>query len=298
MAPLGFKCVLNAQEPIAGLFWEPCLPVLHVFQTTGRERLIDVSRDSACGSRSIPALERAERFEPSPCGRYRAIARGGQLAVWNSQKNEIVPAPPNASVIEQMAWNPRSSVGELWLAGSFGLATWSAGGDFSIRSHDPRSDTTALAWDPTGTYLARACKRGGLVLWNECTNQRVRLERPGGHPIRQFAWNSSGAILTGTSGTSVFFWSIPAALHGKRDAQSVRRISAPVSQLAFRPRSNIVAVGRIDGALELLREVESGEARRRAQLGAVISHLAWSPNGKQLAVATSSGQVYATRVCR
>jgi len=211
-----------------------------------------------------------------------------------------VPSPPSVREIERMAWrpNPQYSEAELWLAGSFGLATWFAEGDFSVRSHEASSEITALAWDPTGTFLARACNRGGLTVWNVRTNQHTGLERAAEYPIREFAWSSSGAILAGASTNRLFVWSIPAALHGKTHARFARHMDASVSRLTFKPRSNIVAVGRIDGGLELLRAVGSSEEPRFAQLAAPVTHLAWSPHAKHLAVATNSGQVYAARVCK
>ena len=300
VAALAFQSLLDGGEPVAGIFWEPCLPVLRVFQRAGREVLIDVAHDRARRCRDVAALEGAERLEWSPCRRHGAIVGAGRLAVWNSQKNKVAPSPLQGGVIEGIAWrpNPPTSEGELWLAGSFGLANWPAEGDFSIRWQEPVSETTALAWDPAGTWLALACKRGGLTVWNARTNQRAALELTGEYPIREFAWSSSGAMLAGAAANSLFIWSIPAALQGKTHARLVRRINAPVSRLAFRPGSNILAVGKIDGGLELLRAVESAESPRCAQLGAPVSHVAWSPHGKRLAVATSSGQVHSMRVCK
>jgi len=300
VATLAFKCILDAKDPITGLFWAPCHPVVHVFQKTGRELLIDVPHDSVRACRDIAALKGSEKLEWSPCGRYGAIARAGYLAVWNAQKNKVVPSPPSSTVIEGMAWrpNPQNSEGELWLAGPFGLAIWPAEGDFRIRSEEPGSEASALAWDPTGTHLARACKGGGLLIWNPRTNQRTRLEGGGEYPIREFAWNSSGAILAGASTNSLFVWNIHSALHGRTHPRFVRRLNSPVSRLSFRPRSNILAVGRIDGGLELLRVIGNGEGTGCAQLGAAVSHIAWSAHGKRLAMGTSSGQVYAMRVCK
>jgi WD40 repeat protein len=293
------KCILDAQEPVAGLRWEACRPVLHVFQKAGREVLIDVPHDSVCGGREITALEGSEQLEWSPCCRYGAITRDGCLAVWNSEKNKLVPSPPSSGAIERMAWrpNPQDSEGELWLAGPMGLAVWSAEGNYRIACKDSSSETTALAWDPTGTYLARACKRGGVHVWNPRTNQQARLERDGDYPIREFGWNSRGALLAGAATNSLFVWSIAAALHGKPQARFVRRLNAPVSRLAYRPGSNMLAVGRIDGGLELLRAVGNGEASKCAQLDCAVSHVAWSPHGKHVAVATSLGQIHAMRVC-
>ena len=282
-----------------GLFWEPCTPVLHVFRSTGNELLIDVSQNLLRRCVHAAALMEAEQLEWSPCRRYGAIVRTGGLAVWNKQKDKVVPSPPSAGVVERIGWrpNPQNSEGELWLAGSFRLASWSAEGDFSIKSHEPSSET-ALAWDPTGTYLARACKRGGLFIWNARTNKQARLERAGEHPIRELAWNLSGLTLAGASKNSISVWSIPAAFYGKTHARFVRQLDAPVSRIAFRPRSNILAIGKIDGGIELLNAVASRAAPRCAQLYTAATHVAWSHHGKQLAIATISGQVYAMRVCK
>jgi WD40 repeat protein len=300
VAALVCKRLLDAEEPIAGLVWEVCRPVLRVFCKSGRKLLIELLDADVRELSHTAALHGAEQVEFSPCGRYAAIMRGGQLAVWNFQKDRIVPSPPGVGVLERMAWRPNSGDchGELWLAGSFGLAVWSADGDFHFRCREFSTETAYLAWDPTGTYLARACKGGALLMWNAHTNELARLDWAGEFPVRELAWNSNGLILAGASGSSFFTWSVPAAFHGDTHARFVRRIDAPVSRLAFRPRSSILAVGRIDGVLELLRTAGTGEAPRFAQFAAAVSHLAWSAHGKELAVGTSQGQVHAMRVCK
>jgi len=47
-----------------------------------------------------------------------------------------------------MVWrpNPQNREAELWLAGSMGLAIWSADGDYRIPCKEFNSETAALAW--------------------------------------------------------------------------------------------------------------------------------------------------------
>jgi WD40 repeat protein len=111
-------------------------------------------------------------------------------------------------------------------------------------------------------------------------------------------WNSNGAAIAGISTTCLLYWNVRAALHGNRDAGSIRQFDTPVCRIAFRPNGNILAVVNIQGGVDLWRAAKNGKVLRFADLGAALTHLAWSTSGKQLAVATSSGQVYAARVCK
>ena len=81
---------------------------------------------------------------------------------------------------------------------------------------------------------------------------------------------------------------------GKTLARFVRRMSAPVSRLAFRPRSNIPP-GRQDRRQTRIGAGDWKSARRHRplQFASAIRNIAWSPHARRLAVGTSSGQVYA-----
>jgi WD40 repeat protein len=252
------------------------------------------------GGDQIPAFENVQQLEWSPCGRYLAILQTGKVDVWNAQKRKMVTSPATWDTTERIAWrpNPAGSEGELALAAQCGLAIWSAEGAFNIKFQHRPSETIALAWDPSGTCLARACGGGGLLVWNARTTQAFEIDAFGEHPVRQLAWACNGATLACVSTSCLKTWNIRAALHDRTCGGFIRPQDSPISRIAFRPGSGILATGNIHGGLEFWRPVKASEMLGSADFGAPIAHLVWSTNGKHLVAATTSGRVYAARVCR
>jgi WD40 repeat protein len=333
MAGFDFNCLAEAQPPIAGLFWDSSCAAIRVFEQSGGEFLIDmagcstrvgalpctgvslIARRPHCqqsaildadrrltitGDNRVPAVEDVQQVEWSPCGRYLAILHEDKVDVWNSEKRKMVTSRATWDPIQRIAWRPQPPSGEtqLALAARCGFVIWSADGNFNLQFQQAPSETSAFAWDPTGTCLVRACDPGGLQVWNAQTNKRLELDTFDAHPMRQLAWACNGATLAGVSTHCLVTWNIRGALHDERSAGFVLHPDSPISRMVFRPGGSILATGNIHGALELWRPVKAGKMLRSADLGASVTHMVWSTNGKHLVAATSSGRIYAARLCR
>lgn len=298
MAGFEFTRVAAVDQPVAALWWESCRASFRIFTANGREVVIDISRNlTSPGERAVPEADDAEQLEWSPCDRYLAILRHGRVDVWNEQKRKMVTSPVAWNGIKRIAWRPRpaGSEGQVSLATACGLVIWSAEGQFDWRPQQPGFGATALSWDQTGTWLAVGCNRNRSHLWNALTNQSIGLDSAGLHEL---AWGGNGARLAGASVRSLFVWNLRGALHGRTEADWIRNLDAPISRLAFRPGSNILATGNIYGEVRLWRAANAGDLLQSADLGAPVTQLAWSANGKHLAAATGSGDAYVARVCR
>jgi len=109
-------------------------------------------------------------------------------------------------------------------------------------------------------------------------------------PVRRLLWDHKGTFLIGVSLTSLCIWNAQAAMHcGHTDAW-VRR-EAPLTDVALRGNSNLLAVGNIEGRLELRRRSSPTACLRSAEFASTITHLAWSTSGRRLAVGLDGGQV-------
>jgi WD40 repeat protein len=116
--------------------------------------------------------------------------------------------------------------------------------------------------------------------------------------MRQLAWTCNGATLAAVSTHCLVTWNIPGALHHERGAGFVLHPDSPISAMAFRPGGNILVTGNIHGAIQLWRPVKAGKMLCSADLGASVTHLVWSTNGKHVVAATISGHIYVARLCR
>ena len=71
----------------------------------------------------------------------------------------------------------------------------------------------------------------------------------------------------------------------------------PLTDVALRGNGNVLAVGNIEGRLEL-RLSSPTACLRSAEFASTITHLACSTSGRRLAVGIDGGQVCIVRVCR
>lgn len=298
MRDLEFTHAAAVEQPVAAISWESCRGSLRIFTRSGCEVVIDTSgKLTKPAERDVPAASGAEHLEWSPCGRYLAMLRDGAVEIWNAAKQRLVTSPAAWKRVERMAWrpSPTGSEGQLSLATACGLVIWSADGRFDWRLDGPMSGATALSWDPAGTWLAIGCAGSGSHIWNAQSNHSIALNGAGLHEL---AWGGNAAMLAGASVRSLFVWNVRGAVHGRTEADWIHDLDAPASRLAFRRGSNILATGDIHGEIRLWRAAKACGLLQCADLGAAITQLAWSANGKHLAAATCSGDAYVARVCR
>ncbi len=150
--------------------------------------------------------------------------------------------------------------------------------------HPPEgSRPTDLAWSPTGATLATSEEDGSIRLWDgERGTPRHRLGRHQGM-ARSLRFSPDGGKLASVGADGLRVWDLtggpPAQLGG-----------GPARALAWLPDGRRVAVGREDGAVEVMEL--SGAARRieDAHRGPVQA-LAVSPDGRLLATGDRDGAV-------
>ena len=316
---------------LVGLQWGSCGVPLRAFTRDGRESVLDTSSGTLlrstsfaegpvsrviCRPRSdrsffvttqgvlndsddsVPPLEAVRDATWSPCGRFLSVLSGRGLTVWNADKRKLVTPPSRLEGFDLMAWNPTPADGFGQLAATVpsGVLLWSACGVTALRVGPCSAPTSGLAWHPAGRHLAVAYQSGSVEIWDQLTDQSVRLAGAV-DPVRRLLWDHKGSFLIGVSLTSLCVWNAQAAMHcGHADAWAQRE--APLTDVAQRGNGNLLAVGNIEGRLELRRLSSPSACLRSTEFASTVTHLAWSTSGRRLAVGIDGGQVCIVRVCR
>jgi hypothetical protein len=110
-------------------------------------------------------------------------------------------------------------------------------------------------------------------------------------------WDRKGKLLIGVTLKSLHTWSLLAAIH-RADAHAWARAGAPLTDVALRGSGNLLAIGDLDGKLEIRRLNGMTAPLHSIRFHSSISHLSWSASARRLAVGVDSGQVYVMRVCK
>jgi len=191
--------------------------------------------------------------------------------------------------LSSLGWSPDGkTLASGSVAGLVGL--WDVASVRELRRLDAHSGwITSLAWSPDGKTLASASMNNLVRLWDPASGQELRrLEgdpgSEGTDPILQgsmyVAWSPDGKTLAGGGrDESIRLWDVSSG----RELRRLEPHLSWVTSLAWSPDGNTLAS---TGNKVVLWDVATGRELRRLEGHSV----AWSPDGKMLAVASSTEQ--------
>jgi WD40 repeat protein len=147
----------------------------------------------------------------------------------------------------------------------------------------------AVTFSPDGKFLVTAMHEPALHGWRLADSKHMRMT---GYParVRSLAWTHDGKQLATSGADCVILW--PYATRdgpmGKQPAM-VAPLPTRVSAVACHRATDVIAAGYTDGTVLMVRLEDGAEILVRRRDGAAIAALAWSKDGKQLALATEQG---------
>ncbi|ANP48156.1 WD40 repeat domain-containing protein [Candidatus Viadribacter manganicus] len=148
----------------------------------------------------------------------------------------------------------------------------------------------SITVSPEGEYVITGMQENALHGWRLPDKTDLRMD---GYPskTRSFSWDKRGRWLATSGANAAIVWPFVGKLgpQGKPPLQPGER-EALVTAVAFHPSEEVLAIGYSDGAAIVVRFADSmGMELDEAGEGAV-SALAWSPDGKQIALADEAGR--------
>jgi len=145
--------------------------------------------------------------------------------------------------------------------------------------------TCAIEWHPSGQSLASVGQDGKARLWNPTTGQETAAFDGGAGWVERLAWSADGKTLATSAGKKVRLWDAAGTM-----LCEYANHPATVSDLAWRPRSNLLAVAAY-GGVTLYDPAQPDPLKTFAWKGAPL-RLAWSPNGEVLAHGNQDATVH------
>lgn len=192
-----------------------------------------------------------------------------------------------------------STVGGLALdAKGKRLAATHYGGATLTYAAMPNSGRIQLDWvgshlactlSPDGNYLITALQETGLHGWRLPMAGHMRME---GYDAktRSFSWSRRGKWLATSGDGSVIVWPFAGKTGPVGKAPTlVGKVGALVTQVAFHPVEDLIAVGYAHGAVSLTRLGDDGHLVIREDNGSAVSALGWSERGGLLAWGDEDG---------
>jgi WD40 repeat protein len=150
------------------------------------------------------------------------------------------------------------------------------------------NEVNAVAWSPSGNYIASGSEDSKLRIWSVGTG-RVTLEKLAHTaPIRTVAWSPSEAqIACGSSDRTISIWAFPSG----RIISRIEGFGDWVRGIAWAPGGETLAAGSADGKVALWSLLSNRFLREWYGHKDIVRAVCWSPDGRRLTSCSKDGSV-------
>ena len=218
----------------------------------------------------------------TPDGLTLVYACDGQ--VWLTPAKADAPQSLGTlAAITALAFSPDGRV--LAVGHAEGVSRWAVDGLDQGPVDTPLTGPVAgLTWRDDATSLAVCLQAGGFCVIDMTSNTAtVYPNFPS--PVRSVAFNDPTQTVIASGAFRVAAWTLPD--HG--DVVTGKAGLVLIDTIATCPTRNLVAVGYANGLLSLAEIGRPSEILLREDTGAAITTMAWSGDGKYLALAGADG---------
>lgn len=153
---------------------------------------------------------------------------------------------------------------------------------------------TGVTFSPDGRFVVTMMQENALHGWKlDGSNADTRHMRMTGYPakVKSVSWSPKGKWLASSGAPAAIVWPFSGkdGPMGKAPQELGTRANIMVSQVAFHPAEEVLAIGFVDGMVLAVRLGDGKEALLRRPGKGAITSLAWSASGKLIAYGSEAG---------
>ncbi|MCJ8521402.1 WD40 repeat protein [Pseudorhizobium tarimense] len=153
---------------------------------------------------------------------------------------------------------------------------------------------TGVTFSPDGRFLVTMMQENALHGWKlDGKPGEARHMRMTGYPakVKSLSWSVKGKWLASSGAPAAIVWPFASkdGPMGKAPLELGTRANIMVTQVAFHPAEEVLAIGFVDGMILGVRVADGKEALLRRPGKGAITGMGWSGNGKLLAFASDAG---------
>ena len=224
-------------------------------------------------------------------------ARAGMTAVSNGHDVFLARAEGQAMQLGRGATSPTDALafspGGRRLACGLGegLSIWSVEGDAAlIRDVSLSARPVSIRWSGDGTWLACGLETGGFALVS-LADGRADIVAGFPSPVRTVCWSQPANALFASGAFRIAGWSMTAPPVGGEASGALETGRAGlvlVEAVAAHPEKKLIAAGYANGRITIAQIGARDELLVRP-LGSAVTALAWSGDGRHLAMGAVDG---------
>ena len=215
----------------------------------------------------------------------------GKIVSLFAQDGGAVGTFDHANTVGGLAFDPK---GRRIAAAHYGRISlwWAKPGTQEPKRLNWSGSHLNLTWSPDGKHIVTAMQENELHGWRVADGADMRMS---GYPtkVKSLSWLPKGRYLATGGADSVVCW----PFHGKGGPMGKEPLNlgwgfkGVVTVVAAHPRHDVVAAGYEDGAAILVQIGRFEPVLVKPPGKGAVTALAWSPDGRHLALGTESGFV-------
>jgi WD40 repeat protein len=153
---------------------------------------------------------------------------------------------------------------------------------------------TSVSFSPDNRFVVTAMQENALHGWKlDGAGTDTRHMRMTGYPakVKSTSWSAKGKWLASSGAPAAIVWPFAGkdGPMGKAPQEVGTRANIMVTQVAFHPAEDVLAIGFIDGMILAVRMADGKEALLRRPGKGAITSMGWSASGKLLCFASEAG---------
>lgn len=282
---------VRAQEPVAAVVTDLC-PVaqqgfafLHhdgaeIWRATARGQLLRIAR---AGQGRVTALSAL------PDKRGLLVARGAQLDIMSPENGITLASCALEHAVTRIGLSADAQQIACWGEGQ--MTVLDAGDLACVAQIVADGQVNGLGWSPDGRWIAGGCADKSLLLVDVAKGKSDRIvDFPA--PVTTVAFSSKANAMIASGAFRVVGWHLPELPFGAHEGDAVETGKPGltlVETVAVHPLRDLCAVGYANGLVTICQIGRREEMMLREGRGDAVTTLAWSQDGRHLAIGTVAG---------
>ena len=222
-------------------------------------------------------------------GTLTAVSNGKDVFLSSGQGDAVKLKHATTSSIDALAFSPGGRHVACGL--DEGLSIWSVEGDAAlIRDISLSSRPVSIRWSGDGRWLACGLETGGFALIS-LADGRADIVAGFPSPVRTVCWSAPANALFASGAFRIAGWSMTAPPFGGETSGALETGRAGlvlVEAVAAHPEKMLIAAGYANGRI-IVAQIGSRDELLVRPLGSAVTALAWSGDGRHLAMGTVDG---------
>jgi WD40 repeat protein len=226
-------------------------------------------------------------------GHRLALGAGNRVSFWTEAGEPAGDAIVFPRTVGQIAWVQGGR--KLAIATSAGVSLRNPLTTEEERSFPSRDAVLNMAFSPSGKWLMTGNQDCSVHVWNTETNTEAHM-RGYAAKVRQLVWHRGGRWLAAGGGPTVSVWDCSGPGPMGRTPTLLEFHTDLISALHYQPQGDWLASGSRDGGVAIWSPTQRQNMITAGRLSSGVTHVAWSPDGRQLAATGEAGEVHVLEV--